>query len=348
MKVAIAFFVLRGSMFRFARVYQRESMIFLLQAHLDFFDYLGMVPDDLIFDNLKTVVTVPKTYQFNTTFLRFAEQYGFQVKACNLNSPEEKGSDEETVGFLRNRIFCFRDSFSSYEEINDYLEERLRSINAQPVYRRELTPEEGLRSHIDRLHPLPSCRFDNCLQEIRHINKYNQISVDANWYSVPESYRYPTISIKLYTDHLELWDFRAEKKIATHPRLFEKNRYCLDLFHYLDTLRQKSKALNGSVVLYQAHQTLQSLYEKYFQQKPKDFIDLLLVCREHPSLNLVMDALDAIMQQGLIPSRELLINVLHQSPDPETIPFCYDKIPAQVNIPDFQVYDLMLVGGSHG
>lgn len=140
----------------------------------------------------------------------------------------------------------------------------------------------------------------------------------------------------------------SREKIATHLRLFEKNRYCLDLFHYLDTLRQKSRALNGSVVLNQAHQTLQGLYEKYFQQKPKDFIDLLLVCREHPILNLVMDALDAIMQQGLIPSRELLINVLHQSPDPEMIPFCYDKIPAQVNIPDFQIYDQMLVGGSDG
>ena len=347
-KVSVAFFVLRGSLFRFARAYRKETMLFILQAHLDFFDYLGLIPDDIMFDNLKTVVTDHNTHKFNTTFLRFAQHYGFQPKACNLSSPEEKGSDEETVGFLRNRIFCHRDSFSSYEEINIYLEEQLKTINANPVYRRELTPIEGLRSKIDHLHPYPSLRYDNCIQESRTVNKYNQISVDANWYSVPEDYLYPTIGVKLYTDHLELWDSKKERIVATHKRMFGKGEYSIDLFHYLKTLQLKSKALHGSVALNQAHQTLQVLYEKYYQQKPKEFIDLLFIFREKQNPEQIMEAIDLLLKLGLLPNRELILNVLHQSPDPAVISFQYDKVNTFVNIPDFHIYDQMIEGGNHG
>jgi hypothetical protein len=347
-KVAVAFFVLRGSLFRFARVYQRESMLFITQAHLDFFDYLGLIPDDMMFDNLKTVVTDSKTKTFNTTFLRFADHYGFQVKACNRVSPEEKGTDEETVGFIRNRIFCLRDSFSSYEEINLYLEEQLKVINAGPVFRRELTPTEGVRNNIDHLHSYPSLRYDNCLQEIRTINKYNQISVDANWYSVPEEYLYPTIGIKLYPHRLELWDLKKEIRMATHKRMFGKGQYAIDLFHYLQTLHRKSKALHGSAALNQAHQTLQLLYKKYYQQRPKEFIDLLFLFREQNNPHRVMVALESLLKQGLLPNRELLINVLHQSADPVVVPFHYDKIKVHVTTPDFHIYDRMIAGGNHG
>jgi hypothetical protein len=62
-----------------------------------------------------------------------------------------------------------------------------------------------------------------------------------------------------------------------------------------------------------------------------------------------MNTLESVMKQGLLPSRELMINVLHQSPDPLPVPFTYDKIPIQVTIPDFQIYDqMMTTGGNHG
>jgi hypothetical protein len=91
------------------------------------------------------------------------------------------------------------------------------------------------------------------------------------------------------------------------------------------------------------------LYSKYYQQKPKEFVDLLFLFREQNNLDHVMNTLESVMKQGLLPSRELLINVLGQSEDPLPIPFCYDKIPIQVTIPDFQIYDqMMTTGGNHG
>lgn len=348
-RFSAVFIVLRGSLYRYAKIYPRESSQFVIQAHMDYFHHIGGVPDIIRYDNLKTVISDPVRGTVNPTFLRFAEHYGFQVSACNRESPEEKGTDEESVGFLRNWTYCLRDTFSSLQEANDYLKNQLIPVNSRSVFRRELTPMQAMQQNIDHLHAYPSLRYDNCLQEMRHVNKYNQISVEANWYSVPEEYKRPTIGIKLYPDHLELWDFGQETILATHQRIFEKGHYSINLFHYLQTLRQKSKALHGSVALNQAHQTLQRLYSKYYQQKPKEFIDLLFLFREQNNLDRVIKALDSVMKQGLLPSRELLVNVLQQSEDPLPIPFCYDKIQTQVTFPDFHVYDQMLMtGGNHG
>ncbi len=348
-RFSAVFIVLRGSLYRYAKIYPRESSQFVLQAHMDYFHHIGGVPDVIRYDNLKTVISDPIRGTVNSTFLRFATHYGFTVNACNCESPEEKGTDEQSVGFLRNWVYCLRDTFSSLQEANDYLSENLIQINSRPVYRRERTPMESIRNNIDHLHAYPSLRYDNSLQESRSINKYNQISVDANWYSVPEEYKYPTIQIKLYPDHLELWDIQKENILATHKRVFEKGRYSINLFHYLQTLRQKSKALHGSVALNQAHQTLQVLYEKHYRQKPKEFIDLLFLFRAQKDPHRVMDALESLLKQGLLPNRELLINVLQQSPDPVVIPFQYDKIKTQVSLPDFHIYDQMMTeGGNHG
>lgn len=347
LRIPAVFIVLRGSLYRFARIYLRETSQFVLQAHIDFFNQIGGVPDIIRYDNLKTVISNPILGTVNPTFLRFASHYGFSVSACNRGSPEEKGTDEESVGFLRNWVFSLRNTFSSIEEANAYFEENLLELNSKSVYRRVLTPMDGLKSNIDRLHPLPSLSYDNCLQDIRHINQYNQISVEANWYSVPDEYRYPTIHIRLYTDRLELWDERTEKKIAVHQRLFEKGRFSINIFHYLDTLHQKSGALKGSVALQQAHTILQRLFEKYYQSKPKEFIEMLYLIREQDSLSRIA-ILKNILSQGLVPTRELLINVIRQSPDPVPACFHYDTIPLQVPSPDFHLYDQLISGGKDG
>lgn len=349
LRLSAVFIVLRGSLYRYARIYPRETSQFVIQAHMDYFHHIGGVPDIIRYDNLKTVISDPVKKTVNPSFLRFATHYGFQVNACNRQSPEEKGTDEESVGFLRNWVYCLRDSFSSLQEANDYLENELIPLNSRSVFRREETPVQALQQNIDQLHAYPSLQYDNSLQEVRHINKYNQISVEANWYSVPEEYRRPTIGIKLYPERLELWDFGQDTMLASHPRIFEKGHSSINLFHYLKTLRQKSRALVGSVALHQAHQTLQRLYSKYYQQKPKEFVDLLFLFREYPDLDHVIQVLESVMQQGLLPSRELLLNVLQQSEDPPPIPFSYDKVPSQVILPDFHVYDQMIQeGGNHG
>src|SRR5665648_584506 len=67
---------------------------------------------------------------------------------------------------------------------------------------------------------------------------------------------------------------------ALIQRYYSKHQWVIDIEHYLDTLRQKPGALNGSVAL-TCRPYLKQLYQQYYTDAPRDFIDLLHYCHEH-------------------------------------------------------------------
>ncbi|MDO1451925.1 hypothetical protein Q0590_36990 [Rhodocytophaga aerolata] len=55
----------------------------------------------------------------------------------------------------------------------------------------------------------------------------------------------------------------------------------MQLEHYLTTLSRKPGALPGSVALQQSTQALQELYQSYFRDQTRSFIDLLQYCQKY-------------------------------------------------------------------
>ena len=51
----------------------------------------------------------------NETFLEYSMHSGFRPCVCNPASPHEKGTDEESVGYIRLLAFGERSSFESFE-----------------------------------------------------------------------------------------------------------------------------------------------------------------------------------------------------------------------------------------
>lgn len=160
-KYPTAFMVLNKSLYRYAKVFEKETSLELVQAHVDFFNEIGGVPADLFYDNLKIVVDDSKTKKINKRFLEFASFYNFTPIPCNPASPNEKGTDEETVGFVRNWCFSERNEFDSLKQANEYLKEKLHQINSGHVYKRELFPIEGLAEEREHLKPLPAAVYNN-------------------------------------------------------------------------------------------------------------------------------------------------------------------------------------------
>ena len=344
--VPAVFFTLRHSSFRFAKLYPRETTPFVIQAHLDFFSRIHGIPSDIAYDNLKTVVNQGKTKSLNESFAQFALFCGFTVSPCHLGSPEEKGTVERTVGYLRNKIFCEQDHFRSLEEANQFLQEKQDLINRQPVYRRELTPDEALEQQVDQLHPFPSSQYENYLWESRQINPYHQISIDSNFYSIPETYSSSRIWVKIYPDRLECLNGEKTSVIAVHRRLFGKHQSSLHIAHYVKTLRQKPGSLPGSVVYEQSHPIWKQLRTSYYQQDSRSFIDLLLLLKQYDEKRL-LSVIDSLLKLGVKPTRDYLIQLLEQKEDPAPISFSYPSIAITVKQPDPSVYD-QLLGGNHG
>jgi transposase len=109
--------VLNHSLYRVSRLDSRETLLEVIQAHIEFFNEIEAVPQKMVYDQMSTVYT-SKTKQINERFLEFATHYGFTPVICNPGSPQEKGNDEQSIGYVRRMAFAERTSFETLEEAN--------------------------------------------------------------------------------------------------------------------------------------------------------------------------------------------------------------------------------------
>ncbi|MFE5097308.1 hypothetical protein ACFRCI_45265 [Streptomyces sp. NPDC056638] len=100
------------------------------------------------------------------------------------------------------------------------------------------------------LDPLPDEPFETGRLFTLRVDRYSQISVRTNRYSVPVRLIGRTVSAMLHASELVVYDGREE--VARHERLIAKASCRLDLDHYLEALVRKPGALPGATALDQA------------------------------------------------------------------------------------------------
>ena len=106
-KYPMASLVLNHSLYRFSYLYHRETFLEIVDAHIRFFNEIDGVPETIFYDNMAAIIN-PRTKEWNPRFLEFSLHYGFEPHACNARSPHEKGTDEQSVGYVRRRAFSER------------------------------------------------------------------------------------------------------------------------------------------------------------------------------------------------------------------------------------------------
>jgi len=116
-------------------------------------------------------------------------------------------------------------------EANLWLAESLHEMNMHPVYRRDKVPIEALEEEREHMKPLPSLEYSNYDLKRAKISRYSLVVYENNYYSVPDTYRPRTITLKVNCDTIELVD--GDSVIATHPRLTGKRQYSLNIAHYV-------------------------------------------------------------------------------------------------------------------
>jgi len=101
--------VLGYSRLLWCRFYQRQDMTTLMDGLEDAFGYFGGVPHELLFDQMKTVITRDLRLEGgalvrNLEFLRFAGHWGFTPRACRPYRAQTKGKVERPVRYLRSNF----------------------------------------------------------------------------------------------------------------------------------------------------------------------------------------------------------------------------------------------------
>lgn len=83
-----------------------ERLETLLGCHERAFYFFGGVPREVLYDNMRTVVTErdrygPGLHRYNRTFLDFAHHHGFRPRLCRPYRAQTKGKVERFIGYLR-------------------------------------------------------------------------------------------------------------------------------------------------------------------------------------------------------------------------------------------------------
>ena len=338
-KFYLAVFVLPFSLYRFARLYPRSTRLEVIQAHTEFFHEIDAVPETIFYDRMAAVYDSRKQ-QFNDKFLEFSMHSGFCPCVCNPASPNEKGTDEESVGYVRRATFGERGSFASLEEATEWLKMRLVEINTHPVYRRPNVPVQGLVQEQDLMHPLPTLEFENYDLKRAAISRYSLVKCEGNFYSVPDTYRPRQITLKILVDRIALLD--GNDVIASHHRLTGKQQYSLDITHYIKTFHRKPGALPNARVLAQVDELIQDLFNRYYLDDPKGFLPILDLMRE-TSPEALTAALTTLNEQNISPNYDTLRFFLHQTMEQKVEPFAFCG-GFEVTQPDLVAFDQLMEG----
>jgi hypothetical protein len=100
------------------------------------------------------------------------------------------------------------------------------------------------------LMPLPQEPFETGRLFTPRVDRYSQITVRTNRYSVPTRLIGKRVRVVLHASHLVVYDKNVE--VARHERLIAKGGCRLDLDHYLEALIRKPGAFPGATALEQA------------------------------------------------------------------------------------------------
>ena len=254
----------------FGVLYPNEKMESFIDSLVQFFHFCHGVFKKIVFDNMSNVVKrfcYRSEKEYTDELVKLSNYYGFQIETCNPRSGNEKGHVENSGKVIRRDFFCLKYQLDSIEDLYLYYDSQLQKRN-EPYL-------DAFKEEQKYLLPLPPHPYELGRLQYAKANSYSLISIDNNFYSIPDGYVEKQVICNVYTNHLVIYDDK-NNLIAQHDKLDGKGEYSIDIKHYIDTLLKKPKALKNSYALKQAPEILQSLFNKHFQDNPKDFLHFLI------------------------------------------------------------------------
>jgi transposase len=260
-KTKTALFTMRLSFS--ARAVHRASLTqgqeAFLEGHVYAFERLGGVPTDKIrYDNLNSAV---KQVLFGCSAARvrrtiaglaFRSHYGFDAFYClsGHEGSHEKGGVEGEGGRFRRNHCVPMPVVDSIEELNTLLEAADDAEVRRRVGNRAMSVGHDWAFERDLLRPLPAEQFDTALTLTPRVDRYAQVMVRCNQYSVPARFIRHRVRVKLSASAVTV--FERTTVVARHQRAIGKGVKVLDLDHYLEILLRKPGGLPGATALAQA------------------------------------------------------------------------------------------------
>ena len=212
--------------------------------------FFGGLPKIILSDNLKSYVT--KANRYEPKFTQLCEQLGahYQVdlQATRVARPKDKGSVENAVSIVYNRIYgpLRNEIFESIEALNEGIKSHLEIHNKKPYQKKE-----GCRSSIFETYELPLMRcLPSDLFEVKKIvkakiqkNYHIMLGEERNFYSVHWKYVGKTAEVIYTSKVVEV--YVDSQRIATHERLYNQGYRYQTKTEHLPKKHQTWKEIKG-------------------------------------------------------------------------------------------------------
>ena len=255
--------------FRWCYLYDNCRKEVFMDSHVRFFKMIGGVYKEIVYDNMRNVVTKfigKNEKELNEDLVKMSLYYGFDINVTNAFSGNEKGYVEGSVKYLRNQIFATNYKFNTEEVAIEYMESQLLKLNENSKIEEEKTFLKETK---------PPLELANITTSV--VNKYAFVQIENNFYSVPEYLVGMTVTSKIYYNKILIYS--NYEFVCEHKKIDGEKKIRADIRHYLKTLSQKPGALKNSFVL-KSSPVLRTIYNKYYVQKPKQFIQIIAENKE--------------------------------------------------------------------
>lgn len=227
-EVNVAVLLLSYSRFRAFHLSISKSQRVLLSFLTEAFEAFGGVPDEIVTDNMKTVMDEARTEysigKVNPKFSQFAKDFGFKVRPCIAGRPRTKGKVEATMKLL-DEIHAYKGQLT-LEELHKFVQDLCNRINHEMHQGTGKIPIFEFKKEKNLLHQLPTEKVRDSYR-IKHtlvkVNASNMISYKSNQYSVPAKYRGKKVGLQVYDE--QLWIYYNTELIAQHPISNKKLNY---------------------------------------------------------------------------------------------------------------------------
>lgn len=262
-EVNIFVLLLSYSRFRVYRVSLTKTQDILFSFLDDAFETFGGVPQEIVTDNMKTVMDAARTEYFggkvNNRFQQFANDYGFKVRPCIAGHPQTKAKVEAPMKIL-DEIRAYNGKLN-YGELVELVTRINNRVNTQVNQGTGRIPFLYFNKEKAFLCSLPTDTIRKPYQIIANTVKVNHSSMfyyKGCQYSVPPEYVGKTVSLQVYDGYIHV--YCNTNLITMHPLSTKKLNYMSE--HYA-AIARKSHIFKEEHILDRAKENLKIIGKVY-------------------------------------------------------------------------------------
>ncbi|MGL5950390.1 MAG: IS21 family transposase [Cetobacterium sp.] len=324
----------------FVQLFRGETQECLLEGLKNIFGHMGRVPSKIWFDNLSAAVKVinKKERKLNKFFESFCAHYSFKPVFCNPASGNEKGNVENKVGYFRRNYLVPEPRFNDINSFNKQLLTLCDNDHKRLHYEKkeEISKLYGEQlSHMQKVNPK---EFEVFRIEKRKANKYGNVEVETNVYSVSPTEKNSELWIKIEANILTVFDEKGIELIR-HHRCFDKYKTIISYNESLPLIIQKINALENT----EFYQTLPKIWKDFLKDKDKEQKRRILQVLGKMLLESSIEVATAVLQDAIVAGTmapDSILIIFHRYMDCEFMIEELDTLPE--NAPKIEEYEIDL------